>query len=50
VDVFYLTDSAGEPLPAAGAAALVTAVLLALTSRVPSPDGPATAPVAAARA
>ena len=49
VDVFYLTDSAGEPLPAAGAAALVTAVLLALTSRVPSEDGPATVPVAAAR-
>lgn len=49
VDVFYLTDSAGEPLPPACAAALVTAVLLALTARVPSQDDPATAPVAAAR-
>jgi len=32
-----------------GAAALVTAVLLALTPHVPSPDDPATVPVAAAR-
>ena len=49
VDVFYLTDSAGEPLPPADAAALVTAVLLALTGHVPSKDDPATVPVAAAR-
>ncbi len=41
VDVFYLTDPGGEPLPADEAAVLVTAVLLALTPHVPSEDDPA---------
>jgi [protein-PII] uridylyltransferase len=47
VDVFYLTDPAGEPLDPAAAAALVTGVLLALTPQVPSVDGAGAEPVAA---
>jgi [protein-PII] uridylyltransferase len=49
VDVFYLTDPAGEPFAPAAAAALVSGVSHALTPHDPSVDDPAAEPVVAAR-
>lgn len=49
VDVFYLTDPAGEPLPPDAAAALVSGVLLAVMPQARPADDSAGVPLAAAR-